>query len=131
MRGISVHLHFKDDAVVLQYKTLAFIFDHLQNILKLANLDVAFFGVLHLIPAQIVTEAPVILLHTRFNESLALMTKERVWCHLGVEEMCDLPRELCAVPLVDQPQVCSRVAAPSGRLRFAIALWIESCNAGS
>ena len=43
--------------------------------------------------------------------------------HLRVEQVCDLPGELGAVPLVDQPQVRSGVAAPRRRLRFTIALW--------
>ena len=83
--SIGVDLHFKDHTVVL---------------------DVAFLGVLHLVPAQIVTEAPIVL--------------------LGVEEMGDLPGELGAVPLVNQPQVSSRVAAPCRRLGFTIALRLVS-----
>ena len=61
MRGIGVNLHLKDDTVVLQYKTITSIRS------LFANLDVAFLRVLHLIPAQIVTEAPIVLLHNRFD----------------------------------------------------------------
>merc|ERR1719187_353391 len=88
---VGIHLHLKDHTVVL---------------------DVAFFGVLHLVPAQVVAEAPVVLLR--------------------VEEMSDLPGELGAIPLVDQPQVSSGVAAPGGGLKPTIAIpnqWVTSCSA--
>ena len=126
MRGVGVNLHLKDHTVVLHYNFfMDFIIKNLglsSDIQKFSDLNVAFLRVLHLVPAQIVTEAPVVLLyHTRFD-SPELTTNQDDSGHLGVEEMGDLPGELGAVPLVDQPQVRSCVAAPCRGLGFTIAL---------
>ena len=65
MGCVGIHLHLKDHTVVLHWKN-----EHQpcrkchkeSAIIKGVDLDVAFFGVLHLVPAQVVAEAPVVLL---------------------------------------------------------------------
>ena len=123
MRGVGVNLHLKDHTVVLHYNFFYGLhYQKSSDIQKFSDLNVAFLRVLHLVPAQVVTEAPVVLLyHTRLD-SPELTTNQDDSGHLGVEEMGDLPGELGAVPLVDQPQVRSCVAAPCRGLGFTIAL---------
>ena len=60
MWGIGVDLHLKDHTVVLQNKSICRSQSHFTRV----NLDVAFLGVLDFVPAQVVTEAPVVLLNT-------------------------------------------------------------------
>ena len=97
MRGVSIHLHFKYDAVVLNI-----VLYDVSNAIILPHLDIPLVRVLDIIPAHVVAEPPVIL--------------------LAVEHVPNLPGELGPLPLVNDPEVRIGVARPGAALRLSIAL---------